>query len=316
MFVGRFLAVGLALGIRGRSCRSAKNLAFYLKSDRTLIQKRPVLFELPIFPNMQADDRSIELHDMNVVPGESSGSADLEAVSPSATSAAAAPGVSTPVAGLSIMEQAKRDRAEAEQVARIRARRAEAKKRRSNKNSSKPLWSDNGPKADKLCGGTKGYNCYDRPFAFMRQSWSDKKRAPGVSGSICYGSMCAFDATICASGDLVSTGLRICRLPKPVANWTGRLTMMSLFPLTCPMGLVALVTLGPAVGLVIAHTNRADDIRAMDNGQSRRVRKTKKAPRPKKCDKGAIINTITGTDGTQGMELDSDQTAGEENFEM
>lgn len=254
----------------------------------------------------------MQAKDMDAAPGEASGSADL---SPSVSSAvAAAPGASTSVASLSLMEQARRDHAEAEHIARIRARQAAAKERRANRKPRTGLWSGNGPKADKLCGGTYGYGYYARPFAYTRQSWSDANREPGVVGSICYSSIAALDAIICGSGDLVSTSLRLCHLPEAVAGWMGRATMISVFPLTMSTGMVVMVTVGPVAGLIVAYVNRVEDAKLIETGQSRRVHKNNKTPKPKRA-KGAITNTLTGTDITQGIEVDSDVSAGAENFE-
>lgn len=261
---------------------------------------------------MQAGDSSIEMQAMG---GESRHSADLAALSPSASSAAAAPGASTSVAGLSIMEQAKRERAEAEHVAQIRARQAARKNRRASMKPRTGLWSGNGPKTDKLCGATEKYNCYARPFAYTRQIWSDTHREPGVVGSVCYSSTAALDAVICGGGDVVSTGLRLCHLPEAVASLMGRATMVSLFPLTIGVGTVAMVTVGPAAGLVVAYANRRADAQLRETGQSRRVHKTKKAPKPKR-DPNATVHTVTGTDVNQDQDVDSDVSAGAESFSM
>jgi hypothetical protein len=294
-----------------------KNSRFLFKiNPHSNLKAGPRFFLDQFSLNMQAGDSSIEMQAMG---GESRDSADLAALSPSASSAAAAPGASTSVAGLSLMEQVKRERAEAEHVARIRARQAAARQRRANRKPHTGVWSPNGPKADRMGGGTPSFSAYSRPLAHMRQAWSDEERYPGYLGSIVYARNCAMVTPVVGTGDIVSTTLRTCRLPESASCWVGRVTMAAFLPLTLPIGVVASMTAGPVVGICVARVNREADLKQFQFNDGKRaghIKVTHPMYKRGKRNKDDVTNTITGTDVSQGPGIASGMSAGEESFAM
>ena len=136
-------------------------------------------------------------------------------------------------------------------------------KRHTNIKHRNTLWTGNGPRADALGGGTASFSSYRRPFAVVRQCWSDEERRAGYLDAVGYGSMCVMAVAMCGNGDVVSTGLRLCRMPETLSSWAGRATMIAFVPLSLPVGMVSAAALGPPVGLLIARLHREDDLKRL-----------------------------------------------------
>jgi len=201
---------------------------------------------------------------------------------------------------ISLMEQIRAEKAQAEQAARIREHRIT--RASAQKGGKDPLWSSNGPREDAMRGATYGYGTYARPFAHVRQCWSDAERDPGYVASLPYGFQCVFVTAVCGPGDVVATTLRMCRLPEAGAFWMGRLTCASLLPISIAVGGTSGAIAGPVVAVLIARRRRDADLNRIQHN----CRNKKTADH--------TVNTMTGTDMSRGIGLPSDMSAGAMTF--